>query len=275
MEIVGVKITKITTQKQNKERYNIFVDYGQGEEYGFSVDQDILVAYKLKKGLELQNDMLSEMLFEDNIKKAFSLALSFLSYRMRAEKEVVKYLQEKNVEESIIPKVIEKLFHYKYLNDLEFAKAFVRTRMNTTLKGPDFIKKELQDKGINAQYIEKALEQYTGELQLQHVLLFIEKKAKQNQTNSNTMLKRKITANLLGKGFSIDIIEKALKILTVENSKEEQMEVLKNQAKKISNKLMNLTQYERELKLKQYLYRKGFPIELIDEYIKDLRARFY
>ena len=210
MEIVGVKITKITTQKQNKERYNIFVDYGQGEEYGFSVDQDILVAYKLKKGLELQNDMLSEMLFEDNIKKAFSLALSFLSYRMRAEKEVVKYLQEKNVEESIIPKVIEKLFHYKYLNDLEFAKAFVRTRMNTTLKGPDFIKKELQDKGINAQYIEKALEQYTGELQLQHVLLFIEKKAKQNQTNSNTMLKRKITANLLGKGFSIDIIEKGI-----------------------------------------------------------------
>ena len=46
-------ITKITTQKKNKERYNIFMDEGKGEQYAFSVDEAVLIKYQLKKGMEL------------------------------------------------------------------------------------------------------------------------------------------------------------------------------------------------------------------------------
>ncbi|GAA3331694.1 hypothetical protein GCM10020331_089280 [Ectobacillus funiculus] len=42
-------ITKIQVQKNNKERYNIYIDKGSGEEYGFSVDGYTLVKYNLRK----------------------------------------------------------------------------------------------------------------------------------------------------------------------------------------------------------------------------------
>ena len=40
---VLVKITRITTQKNNSERFSIFIDKGNGEEFGFGVDQDVLI----------------------------------------------------------------------------------------------------------------------------------------------------------------------------------------------------------------------------------------
>ncbi len=41
-------ITKITTQKKRKDRYNIFVD----EKYAFSVDEEVLLKFHLKKGMD-------------------------------------------------------------------------------------------------------------------------------------------------------------------------------------------------------------------------------
>lgn len=38
-------ITKISTQKKNTERFNIFLD----EKYAFSVDADVLVKFELKR----------------------------------------------------------------------------------------------------------------------------------------------------------------------------------------------------------------------------------
>ena len=48
-------ITKITTQQKNQDRFNIFMDYGKGEEYAFSVDSDVLIHFQLKKGMELDD----------------------------------------------------------------------------------------------------------------------------------------------------------------------------------------------------------------------------
>ena len=42
-------ITKIEVQNASKERFNIYIDKGQGEEYGFSVDQVILIKHGLQK----------------------------------------------------------------------------------------------------------------------------------------------------------------------------------------------------------------------------------
>lgn len=48
-------ITKITTQKNSGERYNVYLDYGKGEEFGFGVDENVLIKYDLKKVVSLMN----------------------------------------------------------------------------------------------------------------------------------------------------------------------------------------------------------------------------
>ena len=53
-------VTKITTQKNSGERYNVYLDYGKGEEFGFGVDENVLIKYDLKKGRELDEFELTE-----------------------------------------------------------------------------------------------------------------------------------------------------------------------------------------------------------------------
>jgi regulatory protein len=38
-------ITKITVQKKQPDRYNIFTDDGNGERYALSVDEAVLIKY--------------------------------------------------------------------------------------------------------------------------------------------------------------------------------------------------------------------------------------
>ena len=116
-------ITKITVQKKNTDRYNIYMDYGKGEEYAFSVDEDVLIKHQLKKGMELDEFSLNEIGYQDDIRKAYNRAIHYLSRRMRSETEVRKHLAEKEVEEPVIQEVIHKLYDYHFLNDEEFAAA--------------------------------------------------------------------------------------------------------------------------------------------------------
>ena len=84
-------ITKITTQKKRKDRYNIFVD----EKYAFSVDEEVLLKFHLKKGMELDDLLLAEIQFHDEIQKAFTDALNYLSYQIeRSESEIRLYFKK-------------------------------------------------------------------------------------------------------------------------------------------------------------------------------------
>ena len=55
---------------------------------------------------------------------------------MRSEAEVRLFLKKKEIEEPLINEVIHKLYPFNYLNDLDFAKAYVRTHVNGGNKGP-------------------------------------------------------------------------------------------------------------------------------------------
>lgn len=61
-------ITKISAQKNNTERVNVFLD----EKYAFSVDLDVLVQHDLKKGKELDEADIIDIQFGDAVKKDFS-----------------------------------------------------------------------------------------------------------------------------------------------------------------------------------------------------------
>lgn len=66
-------ITKISAQKKNTERFNIFLD----EKYAFSVDADVLVKFELTKGKELDDLEIIEIQYGDEVKKASTVRLIF------------------------------------------------------------------------------------------------------------------------------------------------------------------------------------------------------
>ncbi|MGM9988754.1 MAG: recombination regulator RecX [Bacillaceae bacterium] len=265
-------ITKIEIQKKNKERFNIYVDkgQGQGEEYAFSVDQDTFIKYELRKGKELDDLFLTEVLFYEDTRKATLMAINYLSYQMRTAKEVYTYLVEKEVSIPIIQEVLTSLKQQRYLDDKEYAYAFVRTQCNISLKGPTVVKSELKEKGVTNDIIEDAIEQfYPFDKQVENAEKWLRKKTKGIQRHSIKELENKMKNYLMTKGFGWDAINIVME--TLEGDREQELDALRIQAEKYHRKYAKFEGWEYENKMKSALYRKGFKMEDIEIVLGEMR----
>ena len=264
-------ITKITTQQKNQDRFNVFMDYGKGkgEEFAFSVDSDVLIKFQLKKGMELDDFSFLEIQYQDDIRKAYNLAINYLTRRMRSEKEIVDYLDQKEVDESVINEVIHRLTAQHYLNDQEYAVAFVRTQANTTDKGPNVIKMDLKEKGIEEAVLLKALEEFPLEQQVEKAMKITVKFYQKNAKDSLKVQKQKLEQLLLRKGYSYEVINIAVIEAEVPKKVDEEMEAVRFQGEKVHRKYSHLDGFEYQQKIKQTLYRKGFTMELIERFLEE------
>jgi regulatory protein len=262
-------ITKITTQQKNQDRFNVFIDYGKGEEYAYSVDSDVLIKFRLRKGMEVDDLTTLEIQYQDDIRKAYNLAVNYLARRMRSEKEINDYLMEKEIDEPIIEEVIHKLSAQKYINDEEFALAYVRTQANTTDKGANVIKNELKEKGIAEKFVLKALEEYPLGQQIEKAVKISEKFFQKNAKDSLKVQKQKLENLLLRKGYSFEIISIAVKETDLPKPEDEEMDAIRFQGDKADRKYSNFTGFDYQQKMKQALYRKGFAMDLIERYLAE------
>ncbi|WML38513.1 recombination regulator RecX [Neobacillus sp. OS1-2] len=263
-------ITKITTQQKNKDRFNVFMDYGKGEEFAFSVDSDVFIKHQLKKGMELDDFSLLEIQYQDDIRKAYNLAVNYLARRMRAEKEIKDYLLKKEIDEPIIKEVIHRLTAQKYINDEEFALAFVRTLANTTDKGPNVIKMELREKGMEEKILQRALEEFPLEQQIEKATKLSKKLLQKYAKESPKIQKQKLENVLIRKGYSFEVIAMVISEIEMPKEADEEMNAIRHQGEKAHRKFSQLVGYEYQQKMKQVLYRKGFSLDLIERFLAEL-----
>ncbi|MFL6555707.1 MAG: recombination regulator RecX, partial [Bacillus sp. (in: firmicutes)] len=264
-------ITKITTQQKTQDRFNIFMDYGKGkgEEFAFSVDSDVLIKFQLKKGMELDDFSFVEIQYQDDIRKAYNKAIHYLARRMRSEKEIKDYLVLKEIDEPVINEILHRLTAQKYINDEEFALAYVRTQANTTDKGPNVIKMELKEKGIVEGILNHALKEYPLEQQIEKATKISSKFYEKNTKESLKIQKQKLENLLLRKGYPYEVINIAVNDVEMNNEMDEETEAIRFQGEKAHRKFSQYSGFEYEQKMKQALYRKGFPIELIETYLSE------
>ncbi|QFK70300.1 recombination regulator RecX [Pradoshia sp. D12] len=260
-------ISKIEQQKKNKNRFNIYItEEGQPERYAFSVDDDLLVRMRLSKGMEVDELSIMEIQYRDHIQKAFQSAVNYLSYRIRSEHEVISYLSEKEWEQAVIDEVIHKLREYRYVDDEEYANAFVRTQMNVSKKGPDVIRTELLNKGISEKDQQTALSQYTNDLQRENAEEWASKTLKKSK-GSMKEAKQKTIQFLVRKGFSMSLAKLVTEELAVDD-KNAEWESLVKTATKFHRKYAQLDDYSYSQKMKTALFRKGFDMDLISRFVE-------
>lgn len=263
-----IKITRISIQKRNKSRYNLFIDRGQGEEFAFSVDENTLIKYRLKKGLELESNQIMELMEEEEKRKVYHDALRYLSFRMRSIYEMKTYLEKKGHDDTFIAKTITRLLNEKLLDDRAFAKAFVLTKKNTTTKGPILIQQELREKGVKEELIEEALLHYSFEEQQEKIKRWIEKQ--QQKKEAKRAFLDKLRVQLVRKGFSHDVISETMNEIDFSFEDEKEWEAIQFHGNKIARKYEErYNNWEFEQKVKQALYRKGFSFELIERFLEE------
>lgn len=259
-------ITKIARQKNNPERYNIYLN----EEYAFPVDEAILIDFGLTKGKVLEEFDIQEIAYEDEIRKAFNKALNFLSYQMRSEHEVKKKLLALEFGEAVILEAVQKLKSYGFLNDETYSKALLDTKKATMKKGPRAIRQDLMKKGIDKNLQDEVLETYSQEEQVKLATQLAEKVIRSEKKKTPAQVKSKIQDFLIRKGYSFNIVDEVLGQVEIEQDENDWQQLLEAQGEKVWKKYSaKYTGYELKMKTKQALYQKGFPVEVIDCFIEE------
>lgn len=258
-------ITKIGRQKNNNERYNLYLD----EKYAFSVDEAVLIKYQLSKGKVIEAFTIDEIVFDDEVRKAYNKAINFLSYRMRSEHEVKKKLQMSEFGEAVILEAVRKLYDHGFLNDESFTKALVNTQKKNSKKGPTAIRQELKKKGINKDLQEEVLATYSEDEQLTIARTLTEKIINQNVDKTPRQIKQKVQDSLQRKGYNFTIISQAIDSFKLDKEQEEWEDIIATQGDKIWRKYASkYSGYDLKKRVKTALFQKGFPGEQIDLYIE-------
>ncbi|EKD91549.1 MAG: hypothetical protein ACD_30C00002G0046 [uncultured bacterium] len=216
-----MKITQVDQQKRNPRRFNVYLD-GQ---FGFGVDEDLIVDRRLIIGKELSPADLEKILFETEVGKLMVRVYTLLNIRLRTEKEIRDYMRalsfkrkvkgDDEISEMVIESLIEKLKQKKLLDDEVFAREWVRSRRASKKKGNIALKAELFLKGVDRSIIETVLEE-EGNSGTQENLAgqALEKKMKSFQALPYLEKKKKALEFLMRRGFdysiSKEVVEKFL-----------------------------------------------------------------
>lgn len=196
------QITAIEPQKRKAGRFNIFVD----GKFSFALSEKILADEDLAVGQKITGAKIEKLITEYELSKNLEKVFKFLSYRLRSQKEIVNYLKKRNLGEEEINLIVKKLEKLKMLNDFEFAKFFIESRLKFRPKGKQLLKLELTQKGVEKDTIEKVL----SEIEISEVELAqtaISKKLPRFLKLGEIEAKTKVFQFLARRGFTWEVIK--------------------------------------------------------------------
>jgi len=105
-------------------------------------------------------------------------------------------------------RILEELRTAGYVNDLEFAKEWIVSRMRSNPRGVRLLIDELKGKGIPENTIRKAVDDNAGELDERKVVLeLVRHRLRVVQSAPDMKIKANLYRTLLRKGFDPEIIE--------------------------------------------------------------------
>jgi regulatory protein len=144
--------------------------------------------------------------------QALKFAIKLLSIRKRSVFEIRKRLKQKEFEKDIINETVEELSEYKYLNDEEFAEAYINDRINFNPRGSFLMKKELREKGVAENIVnEKIKELFPEEKEMELARKAAKKKmGTLNKDLEKNKIYQKIGLYLQAKGYASYIIREVL-----------------------------------------------------------------
>lgn len=208
-----MRVTKIEYQKKDPNRVNLYID----EQFFCGISLDTLASENLYEGLDIEQEVIDRIL-ERDLKSRFLMRVTeYLSRSPKTEFQVFKYLKELKYKkreswfkedvdidwEKLFNEIVNKLKEYKYIDDREFAKSFVSSRLRNKPRGKSVLISELISKGVSKDIAQEVCnENITDELDL--IRKTFEKKYR-NQTFD--ISNQKMIAYLFRKGFSWDLIE--------------------------------------------------------------------
>jgi len=210
------KITKIETQKKNKNRVSIFID----EKFAFGIYYQTLMKYDLSVGTVVDETLKNEIIIADEYNKALNDALHYLSYRNRTKFEVREKLKEKEYASITIDKVINELINLNYVDDYAFAKEYIEFKIKKM--GKRKIRYKLESMGIDSLIIDQELIEYSNDDEYLAAYAIASKKNDAYNNISYQKRYNRLSGLLNRRGFSYSVAKEVLSEILEEYKEENQ-----------------------------------------------------
>ncbi|WP_233570560.1 regulatory protein RecX [Prosthecochloris sp. ZM_2] len=143
---------------------------------------------------------------EEDPQKALDQAIRLLGIREHSRSEISRKLRRNRYSEELVETTLERLEELSLLDDLSFARNFVRSRTRRKPSGYYKLRYELLQKGVAEEIAEQALGDLDSEAQCESAAL-----KKLALLQGDTALKRrKLQAHLQNRGFDATTIRETL-----------------------------------------------------------------
>ncbi|QHT60766.1 RecX family transcriptional regulator [Paenibacillus lycopersici] len=201
-------ITSVEQDPKKKQRYYLYVN--EAQEPFTSVHEDLLIKFRLLKGREIEADELKQIVLEDSHHRAYVAALAYLGARPRTEKEIMRYLARKALDEQAARQAIERLRKEGLVNDPVYAELYAAQRMRSQMKGRRLLQQELLQRGIKRDTAKEAASKLNAESETEIAVSAAMKKWPHIKGEIRER-KQKLAAFLLRRGFPSSSVREAVK----------------------------------------------------------------
>ena len=196
-------LVKEIKELPSKKRKVIFEE---GEEWTLYAGE--IRKYHIKESCELSGEICDEIYHEVLGKRAKKRAMHLLEKTDRTEKNLRDKLKQNGYPEELIDMAVNYVKEYHYIDDLRYAKNYVRYRQQQKSAGR--LKLDLMQRGVAKDLIEEALEEEFLQNEFAMIRQILEKKGYRSGTQDKGE-QRRMYQYLLRRGYKNNDILHALK----------------------------------------------------------------
>lgn len=199
---------------KDDEKATVFFDNGEK----LVLHKDVLYQSGLRKGDEVSSDRFSSLNHQETFYLIKQKAFRLLQRRIHTSRELYTKLRQKFSDELLIKNCLTELKQKGFINDREFAFAFISEKQKSKKWSKAKFKSELIKRGVSNEIISEVLNQtFDTEKEIESAKELAEKKLSQivKKENDKRKVFQKITMFLQSKGFdyemSSEVVRKILK----------------------------------------------------------------
>ena len=196
-------VTRITEQKRNPNRRNVFLDGA----FAFGCNVNVVARFRLRAGLQLTADQVREIESGEVRQECFDAAMQFLQARLHSRAELYKKLSRREWGDAVIDVVLEDLSRLGYLDDARFAKTKALSAAQHKQHGRRRAFLELIRSGVKGDVADRALDEvYTDADTLAVARDVAQKQAARLRQLDPLVARRRLVGMLQRRGFDYDDI---------------------------------------------------------------------
>ncbi len=262
------KVDSITPESKNQYQVSFRFDNHQ---VIINLSKQVIERYGLSIGQLVDREELDALKDQEQVARAYMRALKYLTYKDYTYMKMRKRLEDRGDFDDIqIDMTMDLLVQKNLINDIDYTKNYFQRSSRLGI-GINKIVYNLKKEGISPFTIDEYLVEYSKDLEYDKAMEIVQKLYDENTTRPQYALIQNVKNKLFNKGFSQDIVERAIHEFDFVIPQEHTKKLLTKEYYRVYDRYKN--RYDANIlksKVITFLVQKGYEYDDVIEIISEL-----